>query len=185
MNIQERKNKEGKITSYRIRVFDHRDAQTGKQVFKTLSVKYDNTKSAQWNRKNAEKQGAVFEKGVEEQTVCDSRITFDNYCEYFLRIKEQQGIKSSTLYSYKYRRNKLAPFIGHIQLKNLLPNTLNRAYADMVDSGITRKYIHELHIFIHNVMQLALREGIIPRNYSEAALPPKKERPNISAIGEE
>ena len=185
MNIQERKNKEGKITSYRIRVFDHRDVQTGKQVFKTLSVKYDNTKSAQWNRKNAEKQGAVFEKGVEEQTVCDSRITFDNYCEYFLRIKEQQGIKSSTLYSYKYRRNKLAPFIGHIQLKNMLPNTLNRAYADMVDSGITRKYIHELHIFIHNVMQLALREGIIPRNYSEAALPPKKERPNISAIGEE
>ena len=73
----------------------------------------------------------------------------------------------------------------NIQLKNLLPNTLNRAYADMVDSGITRKYIHELHIFIHNVMQLALREGIIPRNYSEAALPPKKERPNISAIGEE
>ena len=64
MNIQERKNKEGKITSYRIRVFDHRDAQTGKQIFKTLSVKYDDTKSAQWNRKNAEKQGAVCEKGV-------------------------------------------------------------------------------------------------------------------------
>ena len=37
----------------------------------------------------------------------------------------------------------------------------------------------------HGLMQLALREGIIPRNYSEAALPPKKERPNISAIGEE
>ena len=32
MNIQERKNKEGKITSFRIRVFDHRDAQTGKVI---------------------------------------------------------------------------------------------------------------------------------------------------------
>ena len=77
MNIQERKNKEGKITSYRIRVFDHRDVQTGKQVFKTLSVKYDNTKSAQWNRKNAEKQGAVFEKGVENRqfVILASRLT--------------------------------------------------------------------------------------------------------------
>ena len=185
MNIQERKNKDGKITSYRIRVFDHRDAQSGKQVFKTMSVKYDDTKSAAWNKKNAEKQAVIFEKGVEEQTVTDSQITFDKYCEYFLRIKEQQGIKSSTLYSYKYRRQKLAPFIGHIKLKDLRPNTLNRAYADMVDSGIARKYIHELHTFIHNVLQLALREGIIPRNYSEAALPPKKERTQVSAISEE
>ena len=64
MNIQERKNKEGKITSYRIRVFDHRDAQTGKQVFRTLSVKYDDTKSAAWNKKNAEKQAVIFEKSV-------------------------------------------------------------------------------------------------------------------------
>ncbi len=41
MNIQERRNKDGKITSYRIRVFDYRDTQSGKQVFSTLSVKYD------------------------------------------------------------------------------------------------------------------------------------------------
>ena len=39
MNIQERRNKDGKITSYRIRVFDHRDTDTGKQVFKNLSDK--------------------------------------------------------------------------------------------------------------------------------------------------
>ncbi len=56
MNIQERRNKDGKITSYRIRMFDHRDTQTGRQVFRTLSVKYDPDKSEAWNRKNAEKQ---------------------------------------------------------------------------------------------------------------------------------
>ena len=59
MNIQERRNKDGKITSYRIRVFDHRDTDTGKQVFKNLSVKYDSSKSESWNRKNAEKQAAI------------------------------------------------------------------------------------------------------------------------------
>lgn len=76
MNIQERRNKDGKITSYRIRVFNHRDTETGKQVFRNLSIKYDNSKSESWNRKNAEKQAAIFEKGIEEQTLTDSRITF-------------------------------------------------------------------------------------------------------------
>ena len=55
MNIPERRNKDGKITSYRIRVFDHRDTQTYRQFFRTLSIKYDSTKSEAWNRKNAEK----------------------------------------------------------------------------------------------------------------------------------
>ena len=77
MNIQERKNKKGEITSYRIRVFDHRDSETGKQIFKTLSVKYNPDKSEAWNRKNAEKQGVIFEKGIEDMTVSDARITFD------------------------------------------------------------------------------------------------------------
>lgn len=88
MNILERRNKDGKITSYRIRVFDHRDTQTGRQVFRTLSVKYDPDKTETWNRKNAEKQGIIFEKQVEEQTASDSHITFDNYCDYAIGIKE-------------------------------------------------------------------------------------------------
>ena len=66
MNIQERRNKDGKITSYRIRVFNHRDTDTGKQVFKNLSVKYDSTKSESWNRKNAEKQADGIVKKARE-----------------------------------------------------------------------------------------------------------------------
>lgn len=113
MNIQERRNKDGKITSYRIRVFDHRDVN-GKQVFKTLSVKYDSDKSEAWNRKNAEKQGVIFEKGIEEMTLTDSRITFDNYAEYVIKIKEQVGLAPSTALNYSYHRKRLSPFIGHI-----------------------------------------------------------------------
>lgn len=185
MNIQERRNKDGKITSYRIRIFDHRDSQTGKQIFKTRSIKYDSTKNEHWNRKNAEKQGVLFERSVREMTANDSRITFDKYTEYFLKVKEQQGVASSTLYSYYCRSQKLAPFIGHIQLRNLTPDMLNKAYFDMVEKGITRKYVYQLHIFIHNVLQLALKEGIIPRNYADATSPPPKEHLEVSAISEE
>ena len=130
MNIQERKNKDGKITSYRIRVFDHGDVM-GKQVFKTLSVKYDPNKSENWNRKNAEKQGAVFEKGIEEMIATDARVTFDNYAEYVIKIKEQAGMAQSTAVNYGYHRKRLAPFIGHIQLKDLTPNTLDHLLTNL------------------------------------------------------
>jgi hypothetical protein len=136
MNIQERRNKDGKITSFRVRVFDNRDVTTGRQVFKTLSVKYDLTKSENWNRKNAEKQGAVFEKSVEEYTVTTSNITFDSYTDYFLKIKEQAGVAKSTVCNYKYHKKRIAPFIGHIQLKALTPNALNLAYTEMIEAGV-------------------------------------------------
>ena len=184
MNIQERRNKKGEITSYRIRVFDHRDSETGKQIFKTLSVKYNPDKSEAWNRKNAEKQGIIFEKGVEDMTVSDARITFDNYTDYFLKIKEQSGISPSTANNYRFNKKKLSPYIGHIQLKNLTPTTLNKAYGEMLDNGVSTRYVHELHVFIHNVLQLALKEGIIPRNYSEAATPPRAEKREVTAINE-
>ena len=185
MNIQERRNKDGKITSYRIRVFDHRDTETGKQVFKNLSVKYDNSKSENWNRKNAEKHAAIFEKGVEEQTVCDSRITFAEYAEYVIKSKEQSCIKISTAYNYRLLLKKLKPIIGHIQLKDLLPKALNNAYSELLKNGTSKNYVHDLHGFIRNVLEVAYKEGVIPRNYADAAMPPKRNKNTVTALTED
>lgn len=110
MNIQECKNKKGEITPYRIRVFNHRDSETGMQIFKALSVKYAPNKSAAWNRKNAEKQGIIFEKGFEKLTISDSGITFDNYTDCFIELKKQAGIASSTANFYRFNKKKLSPF---------------------------------------------------------------------------
>ena len=74
MNIQERRNKDGKITSYRIRVFDHRDTDSGKQVFKNLSIKYDNSKTDSPYRvmRAAQESGEVL---TFQETLKDGSIT--------------------------------------------------------------------------------------------------------------
>ena len=185
MNIQERKNKEGKITSYRIRVFDHRDAQTGKQVFRTLSVKYDDTKSAAWNKKNAEKQAVIFEKGIEEQTASDSRVTFDEYCDYAIKIKEQTSVSPSTAYTYRRCKKRVSPYIGHIQLKKMTPAAINNAYSQMLDEGMSKSSVYQMHLFIHSMLAMAFKENIIPRNYASAASPPKNEKKEVDALSEE
>ena len=186
MNIQERRNKKGNIISFRVRVFDHRDITTGKQIFKNLTVKYDDSKSEAWNRKNAEKQAVIFEKSVEEQTAATSSISFNDYAEYCRIIKQQaKRITNSTALGYRYKQKRLAPFIGHVQLKNLTPNVLNKAYSAMLKAGVPIKTVHELHIFTHGVLTMALKESIIPRNYAAAATPPKVERQPVEVIMED
>ncbi len=185
MNIQERRNKDGKITSYRIRVFDHRDSQTGKQVFRTLSIKYDDSRTEAWNKKNAEKQAIIFEKQIEEQTITDSHITFDSYCEYAIKIKEQAGLSPSTVYSYTSYRRRIAPYIGHIQLKQLTPATINKTYSEMLTNGLSKASVYQFHLFIHSMLAMAFKENIIPRNYADAATPPKKEQKAVQALDED
>ena len=73
-NLQERRDKEGKLISYSIRVFRGRDPSTGKQL-----TPY----SATWRvpegwgekraRKEAERQAVLFEKRCKEGQVADIR----------------------------------------------------------------------------------------------------------------
>ncbi len=185
MNIQERRNKDGKITSYRIRVFDHRDTQTYRQIFRTLSIKYDTSKSEAWKRKNAEKQGTIFEKQIEEHMISDSHITFDCYCGYAIGMKEQAGLSSSTIYSYSGYRKRIAPYIGHIQLKQLTPAAINKAYSDMLSAGVSKATVYQYHLFIHSMLAMAFKENLIPRNYASAATPPKRDSKEVDALSED
>lgn len=52
----------------------------------------------------------------------------------------------------------------------------------MINAGISKKYVRELHIFVHVVLEMAFKEGIIPRNYADAATLPKKIRPDVDAL---
>ena len=131
-------------------------------------------------------ESAVFEKSVEELTATTSNITFNDYADYVIEAKVRSGIiAKSTAHGQRYKRRRSAPFIGHVQLKNLTPNVLNRAYIDMLKADVPIKTVREIHGFILGVLTVAFKENIIPRNYASAAMPPKCERPEITAISED
>ena len=81
-NIQERRDKTGKLISYSIRIFRGRGAD-GKQL-KPWTATFDvaptwTEKSA---RKKAEAFAATFEKECKDGTTSDSRQKFSEYCNY-------------------------------------------------------------------------------------------------------
>ena len=86
-NLQERRDKSGKLISYSIRVHRGRGAD-GKQL-------------KPWT--------ATFEKECREGVTSDSRLRFEEYCNYVIGLKEQRGIKHSTIVRYRELTERLYP----------------------------------------------------------------------------
>ncbi len=137
-NIQERRNKDGKLISYSIRVHRGRGAD-GKQLKPyTATFEVSPTWTEKSARKKAEAFAATFEKECRAGTATDTRQKFSEYCDYVISLKEQRGVKHSTIVRYKELTTRIYPAIGHIKLKDLRVDHLNTLYTDLSKNG-TRK----------------------------------------------
>ena len=139
-NIQERRDKTGKLISYSIRVHRGRGAD-GKQL-KPWTATFD--VSPTWTEKSARKKAeafaATFEKECREGVTTDSRLKFEEYCEYVLSMKEQRGAKHTTIVRYKELTQRIYPAIGHIKLKVFT----NRVNYGLGAGEAVVEYIHRV-----------------------------------------
>ena len=134
-NIQERRNKVGKLISYSIRVHCGRGAD-GKQLKPwTATFKVLPTWTEKSARKKAEAFAATFEKDCRDGVASDSRQKFGPYCDYVLSMKEQRGAKHSTIVRYRELTERIYPAIGHIKLKDIRTDHLNTLYSDLAKPG--------------------------------------------------
>lgn len=134
-NLQERRDKSGKLISYSVRVHRGRDAD-GRQL-KPWTATFD--VSPTWSEKSARKKAeafaATFEKECREGVTSDTRRTFQSYCDYVLDLKESRGVKHSTLVRYRELTRRIYPAIGHIKLKDLRADHLNSLYTALGKEG--------------------------------------------------
>lgn len=187
-NIQERRNKAGKLISYSIRVHRGRGPD-GKQLKPwTATFEVSPTWSEKSARKKAEAFAATFEKECREGITTDSRQKFGPYCEYVIKLKEERGAKHSTISSYKDLAARITPVIGHIRLKDLRPDHLNDLYTLLAQEGqnkrtggkLSAKSILEHHRLISAVLEQAAKEGLVPFNVASRATLPKVERKEVN-----
>ena len=187
-NIQERRNKEGKLISFSIRVHRGRGVD-GKQL-KPYTATFDvlPTWKEETARKKAEAFASVFEKECKEGIKSDTRKTFALYCDYVINLKEQRGVKHSTIVRYKELIKRIYPYIGHIKLCNLRADHLNDLYTALSADGVNKrtggrlssKTIIEHHRLISAILEQAVKEGLVPFNVASRAMPPKLENKNVN-----
>ena len=134
-SIQERRNKDGKLISYSIRVHRGRGAD-GKQLKPyTTTFEVRPTWTEKSARKKAEAFAATFEKECREGITTDSRQKFAEYCDYVIELKEQRGVKHSTIVRYKELTTRIYPAIGHIKIRELRADHLNDLYTALGKPG--------------------------------------------------
>ena len=187
-NIQARRDKSGKLISYSIRVHRGRGPD-GKQL-KPWTATFE--VSPTWTEKSAKKKAeafaATFEKECREGTTSDSRLKFAEYCDYMIDLKEQRGVKHSTIVRYKELTSRIYQAIGHIRLKDLRADHLNSLYTTLAQPGqnkrtgsaLSAKTILEHHRLISTVLDQAEKEGIVPFNVAGKATLPKVQKKEVN-----
>lgn len=140
-NIQERRNKEGKIISFSIRVFCGRGID-GKQLKPyTTTFEVPESWSGKTSRKKAEAYAATFEKECKTGIRSDTKQTFASYCDYVIFLKEQRGVKHLTIIRYKGLTSRIYQHIGHIRLKDLRTHNLNELYTTLSTDGLNKRTV--------------------------------------------
>ncbi len=187
-NIQERRNKDGKLISYSIRVHRGRGAD-GKQL-KPYTTTFDvlPTWKEETARKKAEAFASVFEKECKDGIKADNRQRFDGYCDYVIGLKEKRGVKHSTIVRYKELTTRIYSVIGHIKLCDLRVDHLNDLYTSLSADGLNKKTggklstktIIEHHRLISTVLEQAFKERLVVFNVARQAELPRMEKKDVN-----
>ncbi len=189
-NIQPRKNKDGKIISYCIRVHKGRDTN-GKQLKPyTMTFFFDEKWSEKKIQAELQKAATLFENECKKGFVADNKQTFERYANYVIDLKERIGVKHRTIVRYKELLERIKPAIGHYKLCDLKPQHLNAFYDQLAKDGINKatggklssKTIIEHHRLIRTILAEAEKELLVPYNAASKATPPKNERKEANYI---
>lgn len=192
-NIQPRKNKEGMIISYSIRVHKGRDAN-GKQLKPyTMTWTVPTGMSTKKIQSELNKAVVLFEKQCKEGLIADNRQSFEQYANYVIDLKERNGIKHRTINGYRKILPRINAEIGHIKLMDLRPQHLNTFYEKLSKDGmnlrtggkLSAKTIHEYHCFIRTVLSQAVKELLVNSNVASKATPPKVIRKQANYLEQE
>lgn len=187
-NIQERRDKSGKLISYSIRVHRGRGPD-GKQLKPwTATFEVSPTWTEKSARKKAEAFAATFEKECREGITTDSRQKFAEYCDYVINLKEQRGAKHSTIAAYRDLTARIYPAIGHLKLRDIRADHLNIFYTSLAQpgqnkrtgGGLSAKTILEHHRLISTVLDQAEKESLVPFNVAGKATLPKVQKKEVN-----
>ena len=182
-NIEARKNKDGKIISYRIKVYKGRDSNGKRLKPYTKTWKVPENWSDSKIQKELNRIATLFEEECKGGLVVDNRQTFSQYAEYVINLKEKNGIKHQTITLYKKLLERINLAIGHIKLADIRPQHLNNFYEQLRnDTNLTTggklsaKTIREHHALIGTILKQAEKEMLVTYNAASKASPPKNKR---------
>ncbi len=164
-----RKNKAGKITSYR-----------GAYVGPDGKRRYVSGKTKEEARRNLRKARGDAEHGL----VFDAdNLKVGEYLDCWLSDSVSDTVKATTFERYEQiARLHLKPALGRVKLKALTPPHVRGLYREKLESGLSARTVRYIHTTLHKALKQAVMDGLIPRNVTEAVKPPQPSREEMHPL---
>ena len=108
-------------------------------------------------------------------------LTFDadnlrlgDYLQRWLEDSKKGSVKRVTYEGYARQvRNHLVPTLGRIKLRALTPAHLRGLYREKTETGLSARTVGYIHTTIHNALEQAVKDGLLPRNVADIVKPPQ------------
>jgi len=175
-SVYPRKNKKGKIISYRASYW----AQTASgPIRRYVSGKTKTEALLALRKATAERDsGLVFE--VEN-------ITLAEYLDRWLNGPvKTKNLKPITYEQYQRQvRVHIVPSLGQVKLRSLNPELVQDLYDSKIAAGLKPASVRYIHTVLHNALEHAHKRRLIPENVASKTDPPKVRPPEIQPLDAE
>jgi integrase len=165
-----RGNNEGSITRrkdgrYLARITIGRDPMTGKLNRVSFYGKMRQEVADKLNRELSDRSRGTL--------VAPHKLTVGEWLDTWLRDYKRPTLRPISYDSYEmFVRVHLKPDLGHIPLKDLRPDQLQRFYNNKRDDGLSPRTIRYMHTILHGALKQAMTNQLVVRNVSEATTLP-------------
>jgi integrase len=107
-----------------------------------------------------------------------------DYLEHWLEFVHKPSIRLTTYLLYqRILRTHILPALGHIPLRRLQPEHIERLYAAKREEGLAPKTLSNIHKLLHVALRDAVRRNKVGRNVLEMVKAPRAtspERPTLT-----
>jgi integrase len=171
-DVYPRKNKAGKITSYR-----------GAYVGPDGKRRYVSGKNKEEARAKLRTARGEAERGLVSE---GGNVALSDYLKRWLNDSVRGSVKPVTHDSYEMLvNNHVVPPLGNLRLSKLTPAHLQGFYRSKLDAGLSPRTVQYLHVVLHRALKQALRWGLVTRNVAEAVDPPKVHKKEVTPLSPE
>ncbi|TAK14577.1 MAG: site-specific integrase [Anaerolineae bacterium] len=121
-------------------------------------------------------QGFTFEGGD---------MTLEEFLNgWLVSIQASRSKATVALYQRTIVKGVL-PFIGHLQLKDIKPDLIQRLYDHQIKNGQSNHAVRSVHKTLNSALMHALRLGMIIRNPCKPTTPPRLEHTEMQIYNED
>ena len=188
--VNARKDKNGNVISYQIRVFRGRDSSGKRLKDYLMTWKPEPGMTKRQIDRELARQTTLFEENCKLGNISTEKMTFERYAAYVMELKERNGMKVKTSERYREMLVRINAEIGPLKLQDIRADHLNRLYAKLAEpgqnqhtgGGLSAKTIIEHHRVISSILSQAVKEQLIPSNTAQRATPPKVPKHEMDAF---